>query len=104
MSTGIELLHEFNRQYTAAMRATKIVPVGNHPGLDATLGFDSLDQGLRFCRVFMTDASAVGMEQREQAASHDIALFRGGRCLALLRHGPGGVIETHVFAADIGSN
>ena len=73
------------------------------------LAFGRSAKQLKFLRVFMTTPEVVeletmGLEQREAASLNDIALFRGGRCLAVVRHGPGGVLEVHTFANDPEAN
>ena len=76
-----------------ATRASKIVAVANHPSLRLIAWIRDAQPSAQVLRAFMTTPEAVeletmGLEQREAASLNDIALFRGGRCLAVVRAGP----------------
>jgi hypothetical protein len=85
-------------------RADLIVPVANDPRFDASMGFETLDDAVAGIKGFMAVAEDVDPDQGEDAAYRDIALYRGGRILAVIRHGPGGVPEVTIFAPETGNN
>jgi hypothetical protein len=99
-----EEIAEFIREAQETFRKDYIVPVANLPTFDATMGFETLDQAIGFIKGFMKIAENLDPEQREKAAYRDIALYRKGRLLAVVRHGPGSIPEVTTFAPDTGTN
>jgi hypothetical protein len=100
----IRKANEGIESFREEMRRTLIVPVANSRRFDASMGFKTLDDAIKSIKAYMQVAEDIEPDRREEAASHDIALYRGGRILAVLRHGPGDIVEVTVFAPDVGTN
>lgn len=91
------------RDFRDQMRRDKIVPIANLPGFDASVGFDTLEEAIQGVGAFMVVAEDIDAGERDRAAYRDIALYRAGRILAVVRCTPHGPEVTH-FAADIDEN
>jgi hypothetical protein len=93
-----------HRAFQSLMRDRFIVPVANDPVFDASVGFEFIEDAIKYATAYMEAADQICNHERHNAATHDIALYSKGRVLAVLRHGAGGVIEVNQFAPQEGSN
>ena len=96
MSADFDPLRDLFAQDQAAGRRGgmgSIVAVSDGHDRGPAPGFEDLDEAIRSVALYMTVAAEQGV------ACRDVALFRDGRLLAVVRRGAAGAPDVTVFGA-----